>query len=87
MIITDLIQEHVQIVISDNGCAIESKHLSVDSFFTTKDPGEGTGLELFIAHQLIKEHKGHITFDSESGIATEVFIYLPAFIIENVTKI
>jgi len=54
--------DFVVIEITNNGPAIEEKHITqlFDPFFTTKDPGEGTGLGLSICYTLISEHRGNI---------------------------
>ncbi len=44
-------------------------------FFTTKD--KGTGLGLSICYQIIKEHKGNITIESQEGKETTFIISLP----------
>lgn len=42
-----------------------------DSFFTTKQPGEGTGLGLYISHRVVTiGHGGDLTFESGSGGTT-----------------
>lgn len=46
-------------------------------FFTTKDRVNGTGLGLFIAHDIVKEHHGEIKVDSEVGRGTEFTVKLP----------
>ena len=50
-------------------------------FFTTKPSGEGTGLGLSISYGIIRDHGGHLSFESEHGEYTKAFIDLP--IIEN----
>ncbi|MEK6681973.1 MAG: ATP-binding protein, partial [Nitrospirota bacterium] len=44
----------------------------------TKDVGKGSGLGLFIVHEIIEEHDGCIAVDSEAGKGTTFFISLPA---------
>jgi signal transduction histidine kinase len=44
--------------------------------FTTKSQGEGTGLGLYIAHQIIERHCGTITVDSTPG-KTTFEVHLP----------
>lgn len=46
-------------------------------FFTTKDVGEGTGLGLYISHEIIKRHRGDIYIKSETGMGSTVTIVLP----------
>jgi signal transduction histidine kinase len=48
-----------------------------DPFFTTKAPGEGMGLGLEIARQLLRRYGGEIAADSEPG-RTEFRVSLPA---------
>ena len=46
-------------------------------FFTTKSPGEGTGLGLYIAHEIIQRHGGSIAIQSEPGRGATVSVALP----------
>ena len=48
-----------------------------DPFFTTKDIGEGTGLGLHIAHNIIEGHGGKIQVNSEPPVGTTFVITLP----------
>ena len=52
------------------------KHI-FDPFFTTKDAAKSTGLGLFVAYGIIREHKGTITAASEAGKGTVFHIRLP----------
>ena len=70
----------VQVKIKDNGCGIPEEVLGriVDPFFTTKPVGAGTGLGLFISHQIIvKKHQGQLNYLSTPGAGTEIVIKLP----------
>jgi signal transduction histidine kinase len=65
--------------IADDGPGIppEIRDRVFDSFFTTKDVGEGTGLGLATAHQIVVDrHDGTLTVDSEPG-ATTFHVWLP----------
>jgi hypothetical protein len=48
-----------------------------DPFFTTKDIGEGTGLGLHIAHNIIEGHGGSIEVLSQPPEGTTFIITLP----------
>lgn len=48
-----------------------------DPFFTTKDIGEGTGLGLHIAHNIIEGHGGRISVESRPPEGTTFVITLP----------
>lgn len=69
----------VDIEIKDTGSGIPSDILPkiFDPFFTTKDVGRGSGLGLFIVHEIVEEHDGCIAVDSEAGKGTAFLIRLP----------
>jgi signal transduction histidine kinase len=69
----------VDIEIRDTGVGIPPDVLPkvFDPFFTTKDVGKGSGLGLYIVHEIIEEHDGCIAVDSEPGKGTTFLIRLP----------
>ncbi len=71
----------VQVIISDNGSGIPPDRLEkiFEPFYTTKGPGKGTGLGLFICYEIIKRHNGTIAVDSQPGEGTTFTITLPAW--------
>lgn len=71
--------EHILVIIEDNGSGIDEKHLIklFTPFFTTKDVGVGTGLGLSISYGIIKKHGGDIKVTSEVGKGTRFVISLP----------
>src|SRR6056297_125411 len=79
----------IEIKISDNGPGIDKDDF--DSiflpFYTTKIEGEGTGLGLSVAKDIIYKHKGEIYIDSELNKGTEVYVYLPLLNINEVKKV
>ena len=69
-----------KIYIRDSGSGIpeEIQHKIFDLFFTTKEPGKGTGQGLAISHSVIVEkHKGTIALESQVGEGTTFIISLP----------
>lgn len=72
-------EDTVDIEIKDSGEGIPHELLPkvFDPFFTTKDVGKGSGLGLFIVHEIIEEHDGCIAVDSEVGKGTTFLIRLP----------
>jgi signal transduction histidine kinase len=70
----------VEIAVSDDGCGIAPEHLPsvLDPFFTTKKRGQGTGLGLTIAADIVKNHGGTLEIESELGGGTTVRVRLPA---------
>jgi signal transduction histidine kinase len=71
--------ETVVIAVSDDGCGIAATDLDhvFDPFYTTKDVGAGSGLGLFIVHDIVKKHGGSITVTSTAGQGTSFLIRLP----------
>ncbi|WP_075589789.1 sensor histidine kinase [Labilibacter marinus] len=69
----------LEVHITDNGVGIEEhiKNRIMEPFFTTKDPGQGTGLGLSLTNQFISEHKGSLSFSSQMNQGTTVIITLP----------
>lgn len=71
--------KNVEITITDTGEGIPKKNLKhiFDPFFTTKEAAKSTGLGLFVAYGIIKEHKGTIEVESKVGKGTTFHIKLP----------
>lgn len=46
-------------------------------FFTTKEVGKGTGLGLYISHEIIRRHGGRIDVESKEGEGTSMKIEIP----------
>ncbi len=62
----------VDVRIADNGSGIPQDKIGqiFNPFYTTKAPGKGTGLGLFIVKQVIEKNKGSISVESNPGIGT-----------------
>ena len=76
---TKQLNEQVEIRITDNGPGIPDsiKDKIFQPFFTTKPTGQGTGLGLSLAHDIVKAHGGTIHVNSKEGEGTEFVIQLP----------
>ncbi len=72
-------EENIEIVFTDNGVGIPSKNRGkiFDPFFSTKAPGRGEGLGLFIVWNLLKMQGGKITLDPEYNTGSRFLVSLP----------
>ena len=63
----------------DTGAGIPAASLKdiFKPFFTTKAVGRGTGLGLYISHEIIRRHDGQIRVVSEEGKGTVVTVEIP----------
>lgn len=70
---------YVRLTVSDNGIGISPGSMKqiFDPFFTTKEKSGGTGLGLALVDQIVKNHGGMITVQSEFGKGSEFHVYLP----------
>jgi two-component system, NtrC family, sensor kinase len=69
--------DFVQVEIRDSGIGIPEENLQhiFDPFFTSKD--EGSGLGLAVSHQIVQEHGGFVTVESQVGKGTAFFVHVP----------
>ena len=70
----------VEIIVKDNGNGIPQKILDkiFQPFFTTKPTGQGTGLGLSLAYEIItKGHGGELKVETKEGEGSEFIIRLP----------
>jgi hypothetical protein len=68
------------LTITDTGCGMppEVAARAFEPFYTTKGPGQGTGLGLATAYGAVTEAGGSIALESEPGGGTTVRVRLPA---------
>lgn len=71
--------DFVRLSVVDTGVGIgkELKERIFDPYFTTKEPGKGTGMGLSIVHGIVQNMEGFITVQSEVGTGTTVEIFFP----------
>jgi len=69
----------VVLVVADNGCGMDAATMAraFDEAFTTKPPGRGSGIGLFMCRSLVEAEGGRIELDSAPGRGTRVTVYLP----------
>jgi CheY-like chemotaxis protein len=73
--------QYIMIAVTETGAGMspEVAERVFDRFFTTKPPGQGTGLGLSQVHGFIKHSRGHIKVYSEVDVGTAVKLYLPRY--------
>jgi DNA-binding response OmpR family regulator/two-component sensor histidine kinase len=70
-----------EVIDEGSGMSAEVLRRLHEPFFTTKGEG-GTGLGLTVAHKVVAQHSGTISFDSTPGVGTQVTVRLPVNRIE-----
>jgi len=77
---------YIAVSIADNGPGIPEKEQKkiFDPFFTTKrSEGKGTGLGLWVSHNIMEKMGGNITFSSQEGKGCTFFVTIPMIIPEK----
>lgn len=76
---TDAPRQRVRLEVRDTGPGIppELQPRIFEAFFTTKPPGEGTGLGLSLCRNIVDEHGGTMTLESVVDAGTTFIIDLP----------
>ncbi|MBC7829514.1 MAG: two-component sensor histidine kinase [Chitinophagaceae bacterium] len=69
----------IELSVKDNGNGIPPKvlHKIFQPFFTTKPTGQGMGLGLSLAYDIVKAHGGELTVESDEGQGTTFVIKIP----------
>ena len=72
-------KDRLAIEIKDTGCGISEEKLTqvFNPFYTTKAPGEGTGLGLYIVYSEVEKLGGSIRVYSQIDIGTTFRVLLP----------
>jgi signal transduction histidine kinase len=71
---------YVAVAVEDNGCGMPAGVLAqaVEPFFTTRLPGEGSGLGLSMVQGFARQTGGDLRLQSEAGKGTTVTLLLPS---------
>jgi len=69
----------VELTVRDQGGGIPAEVLPhvFDAFYTTKEPGSGTGLGLPLTRQIAEAHGGRVDLETTAGVGTIARLWLP----------
>lgn len=69
----------IRTTVEDTGKGIDAARINrlFEPFYTSKDPGHGTGLGLWISYGIVRRHHGTITVESEPGRFARFDVDLP----------
>lgn len=77
--VTNIENKSISISINDNSIGVQDNIADkiFMPFFTTKPPGQGTGLGLSLSYDIIKAHGGDLSFDAKQSNGVTFLITLP----------
>ena len=72
-------KDKIEIKVKDNANGIPQKVLGkiFQPFFTTKPTGQGTGLGLSLAYDIVKAHGGELKVETKEGEGSEFVVQIP----------
>jgi two-component system, NtrC family, sensor kinase len=79
IITTDNFNGRIEIKFTDNGPGMEEGKIEriFDPFYTTKEPGKGTGLGLYVSYMIIESQGGKIRAENTKGKGMSIIIDFP----------
>jgi two-component system sensor histidine kinase RegB len=72
-------EEELHLTVADNGIGVPEALLRRigEPFFTTKEPGRGTGLGLYLARHVVEREGGEMLVESTEGRGTRITLTVP----------
>ena len=72
-------EQAICVSVADDGKGIPADQIPhiFEPFYTTKEPGRGTGLGLSVCHQVVQAHGGEIRVESQPGRGTVFTVLIP----------
>ena len=70
---------YARLIVGDTGHGMDAetvRHI-FEPFYTTKGPGEGTGLGLAVVHGIVQDHRGSVVVSSRLNEGTLITVYFP----------
>ena len=73
-------EDRVEVRFQDNGCGMSQDQIAsaFEPFYSTKEPGAGTGLGLWICFQVMQRHQAKIRIESRVDEGTTVILDIPS---------
>jgi signal transduction histidine kinase len=80
-IILEPVGDRIKLTVRDNGRGIPRENMKkiFEPFFSTKPPGEGTGLGLFVTRGIVEKLCGTIEVESRLGDGASFYVNLPRY--------
>jgi PAS domain S-box-containing protein len=71
--------EHMVLTVTDSGhgIAADIRNQMFEMYFTTRAPGKGTGIGLWLVNRLVHEYDGHVAVDSAPGAGARFEVHFP----------
>ncbi|MHB8108923.1 MAG: hybrid sensor histidine kinase/response regulator [Syntrophorhabdaceae bacterium] len=71
--------DYVQIMVKDSGHGIPAEVMNriFEPYYTTREPGEGTGMGLAVIYGIVKDLEGTISVETEVGSGSTFRVYIP----------